>query len=355
MSISGLLIISVLTWYFGIYKSIDSNQGDNSNEMLVGDQSPDIHGKNIDDQLINSTKDAFYTSENSNSSRNSVSRMAQESQNTSNPDFQLHETSVGNPLTKNQQVSTDYYNQYLPNFRFSTIIHVFDEELISDKISDNLGDEKQTNEIFYVDENQDKHIPLSIPSLKSTPFIDLHSIRGEKEITILPARNRWFNLLIYSGIGKTWIKYTNQNDAKLLQKMNQAEVGKEYLNIGLSTEKKIAQRWYINVGLRFGRLVSVIHNTSSIVNPVISQDITEIIIDSLGIERLIYGQKSGYQIMTTTSTWFTYHYQLELPVTVKYSFYSNPRYRVAVLGGFTLPIWMNSTGSYYDVEGIWKK
>ena len=150
MSISGLLIISVLTWYFGIYKSIDSNQGDNSNEMLVGDQSPDIHGKNIDDQLINSTKDAFYTSENSNSSRNSVSRMAQESQNTSNPDFQLHETSVGNPLTKTNKFPPITTTNICRISRFSTIIHVFDEELISDKISDNLGDENKQMKSFML-------------------------------------------------------------------------------------------------------------------------------------------------------------------------------------------------------------
>lgn len=191
---------------------------------------------------------------------------------------------------------------------------------------------------------------LSLP-----PQLNIKSLHPVKEISILPVKNNWFNVLIYSGIGKSWVNYSNQKDPRLLQKMNQSEKGMEFLNFGCSIEKKVFKRWAVNAGLRYGRLVSEVNNKTTALSPFTTEGAKEVVIDSFGNQNQLTGKVDGYQLTTTTSRWFTYHHQLELPVNIKYSLFKHRGHNISLLGGFALPIWMHTEGSYYNAEGSWKK
>jgi cytoskeletal protein RodZ len=349
LSLIGVVMISGVAWFAMHLNTTATNVEKSIYTNSVGSKINDFP-RSIKQTNSEPTKSDLFKANKNKSSSSNVATEKRISSNNQAPDFISAEAVFYKIWQENKNYTdknenSEIYSSFDAPTEFSlkhngldTLSH--QKILTSGNADSDITRDRKVEEIAM----------LSMPTLSDTK-----SVQPVEDFTILPIKPKWFNILVYSGIGRTWVDYSNQKDAYLLQKMNQSEKGMEYFNFGCSIEKKIGNRWSVNAGLRYGRLVSEVKNRSTVLSPIVTDGNTEITIDSLGNESRLTGQVEGYQLKTTTSKWFTYHHQIDLPLSIKYSLFHHQGHRISLSGGIAIPIWMATNGSYYDAEGTWRK
>ncbi len=164
------------------------------------------------------------------------------------------------------------------------------------------------------------------------------------------------NILFHFGAGFYTINNTSQNsESGKSTSLNSSEKLLEYLTAGLSSDFKIAHRWYLQPGLKYSRYSSRVINEYNKYANTTKEGVTEIIINESGFVSNVQGSVDGTITTKIKSKWHSYHHSIDLPINIRYLLFNNYRHKFFIDGGPIVQLWSGSEGGYVDQSGQLQK